>query len=567
MKKVFSRLFSVAIAIAVASSMLAGCSSKTDTAADTTAAAGTTIAETQEQSNGEYSLPLVKEPVTLTYWCGIDANYVAAGVKDLSQNVAFQQAMKRTGITIKFIHPPIGQDTESFNLLIASNDLPDIIVRNWTEFPGGPEKAIEDKLIIKLNDYISKYAPNYSKFLEANPDFEKMVKTDNGTHYIFPGAFTETAEGQPHVGPTQRKLAYESFLGLIMREDWLKDLGLSKPTTIDEWYTVLKAFKEKKNATSPLVFYKDHLKQSGAFIGAFGIAYGVTQDFFEGAGKKIKYGPMMDEYRQFLTTFNKWYKEGLIDPDFATIDTKTMDAKNTSGKSGAWIGYPGGGIGNYTKLMADKDPNYSLCGVSNPSLKKGEKAAYGQCDYPLKKGASAAITAQSKHPVEAAKFLDFGYSDEGDMLYNWGIEGTNYEMVNGQPQMMENVTKNPDGLSTVQAMMKYVHYNAPIAMDYANRKQMWKAYNTPKIAEGVKAWQQFEKPVDLPPVSIANDQIETYTKIMSQVRTYADEMMLKFIMGTESLDNFDKYVERLKAMGIEEAMKIQQEALDRYYKR
>ena len=54
---------------------------------------------------------------------------------------------------------------------------------------------------------------------------------------------------------------------------------------------------------------------------------------------------------------------------------------------------------------------------------------------------------------------------------------------------------------------------------------------------------------------------------MNDVNTYSDEMIIKFIMGVESLDQFDKYVENLKSFGIEKAVSIEQAALDRYSKR
>lgn len=54
---------------------------------------------------------------------------------------------------------------------------------------------------------------------------------------------------------------------------------------------------------------------------------------------------------------------------------------------------------------------------------------------------------------------------------------------------------------------------------------------------------------------------------MNDVNTFKDEMFNKFIMGAEPLDNFDKYVKTIEGMGIQDAIKIQQVALERYNKR
>lgn len=71
----------------------------------------------------------------------------------------------------------------------------------------------------------------------------------------------------------------------------------------------------------------------------------------------------------------------------------------------------------------------------------------------------------------------------------------------------------------------------------------------------------------MPPVSISVEDSSRYSSIMTDVNTFKDEMILKFIMGTEPLDHFDNYVEMLKGLGIEEAIQIQQAALERYNNR
>ena len=95
--------------------------------------------------------------------------------------------------------------------------------------------------------------------------------------------------------------------GPIVRKDWLDELGLSMPETIDEWHNVLTQFKEKKGAAAPLA-YHDNMLRNGDFIGA----YGIKMDFFIENGKVV-YGPYDKRYKDFLTTFAQWYKEGLID--------------------------------------------------------------------------------------------------------------------------------------------------------------------------------------------------------------------------------------------------------------
>ena len=89
-----------------------------------------------------------------------------------------------------------------------------------------------------------------------------------------------------------------------------------------------------------------------------------------------------------------------------------------------------------------------------------------------------------------------------------------------------------------------------------NAVQIWK-YTGP--AEGLAR--------TLPPLSLTTEETDEYNYIMGDIGTYAGEMNLKFILGTESLDNLPTFVETLKGMDIDKAIAIQQDAYNRYLAR
>lgn len=68
----------------------------------------------------------------------------------------------------------------------------------------------------------------------------------------------------------------------------------------------------------------------------------------------------------------------------------------------------------------------------------------------------------------------------------------------------------------------------------------------------------------MPPVTPTSEESREYSAIMNEINTYRDEMVLKFIFGTESLDNFDTYVKNIENMGLDRALEIQRAALERY---
>ena len=490
---------------------------------------------------------------TLTYWSSLPAPATKFGIS-YGDTPFYKEMVKRTGVKIKFIHPPLGQEREQLNLMIAASDLPDMMEYNWLTFPGGPEKALKDGVIAELNGVMNKNAPGLRKVLRANKEVDKMVKTDTGKYYVFPFLRIEDD--------------LVVYMGPMLRGDWLKDLGLQVPTTIDEWYTVLKAFKEKKNADSPLVIPAiasvslNNIRLTGAFIGAFGIKY----DFYVEKGK-VKYGPAEPAFKDFLVTMNKWYKEGLLDRDLGVTDRKGGDAKILSGRSGALVGWAGGDMGKYLDAMKSKDPKFDFIGTPYPTLKKGEKPKFGHRTFPYPANNSVAISGKCKYKELAARWLDYAYGAEGHMLFNFGIEGVSYKLEKGYPKYTDLIMKNPQGLTVAEAMAGYMR--SSLSGPFVQDTRYFEQYQSkPQQINGIKLWSNTdEAKYMLDPVTPSPEESTELFSIMNQIDTYREEMVIKFILGLESLDNFDKYLAQMKKLGIDRACAIQQGALRRYQQR
>ena len=150
---------------------------------------------------------------------------------------------------------------------------------------------------------------------------------------------------------------------------------------------------------------------------------------------------MESGWKDFLAEFSKWYQEGLIDPDIAIVDKKTVGAKMTGGQAGASMGFAGSRLGSWMQSMASIDPKYELVGTPFPVLKKGDTPKFGHLDTYYGLSGSVAITTQCKDVETAARFLDYGYSEEGHLLYNFGIEGESYTMADGNPKYTDFITQ------------------------------------------------------------------------------------------------------------------------------
>ncbi len=508
------------------------------------------------------TMPIVKQPLTLTYWVETNPN-AAAVTKSYNEILCYVELEKRSGIHFDFQQAPVGQGLDQFNLMIASGKYPDVIEFGFggqaggsSTAPGGPAKYIKDGVIVRLNELIDKYAPNYKKLLSDHPNWRKQVMTDEGDLYGFP-----FIRGDPFL---------QTFTGPMMRGDWLEKLGLKAPTTIDEWYTALKAFKDKdpngngkadEVPFTPFVNPKplDAFRASGSFIGAWGI----LMDFYQENGV-VKHGALQPEMKDFLKTMAQWFKEGLIDPDFVSMDRKTLDAKATSGILGALVGNAGSGIGNYMGLVKPTNPKYKMVGTTYPVLKPGQKPTVGQKEFEFM-GQVAAISTTNKHGAETVKWLDYGYSPDGQLLFNFGVEGVSYKMDNGYPRYTDAVMK-PEKISIAQAMTKYFRgsFNGPFVQD---RRYMEQYYELPEQREAVKNWFVEDNAKWIPRVTPTQEESKRFATISNDVTTRRDEAMAKIIMGQQSVDTWDQVVKELKQMGIEEGIKIQQAALERFNKR
>ncbi|GBF77960.1 hypothetical protein PA598K_06547 [Paenibacillus sp. 598K] len=435
--------------------------------------------------------------------------------------------------------------------MLASGQLPDIIEYNWQSgLPGGPEKALQDGYILRLNELIDAHAPNLKRYLEAHPEIDKLVKTDNGDYYAFPflkeGGMTTQWEGP------------------ALRKDWLAELDLSVPTTIDEWHTVLTAFKEQKDARAPLTILNAPNALQGFLNGAFVGAFGVNRGFYIDKQQQVQYGPLQPGYKQFLETMNQWYKEGLLDPSFTQTDRKAQDANIVNGDSGATIA-SGAGFDKWTHALSANDPAAGFVFAPYPVLTTGKTPMFGQEAWMYGAEASAAVSASTKHPELAVQLLDYAYSDEGYLFFNYGTEGLSYTLANGEPQLTELIRDNPDNLSYLEALGLYTHTVNP--GPYVASKALIGSLAATGEDHNYDRWKTDNLKHVLPPVSISADEASEYARIMADINTLVDETSLKMILGTESIQAYDDLAKKLHSLQIGRALEIQQAAYDRFLQR
>ncbi|GHU16462.1 sugar ABC transporter permease [Spirochaetia bacterium] len=478
---------------------------------------------------------------TLSYWMPFVAN-ASTLMKSWDDNVVWQHKEKVTGVKVNFISPAIGDETVAFNLLLSSNDLPDLIQIHSGGFsygyPGGPSKAVADGVFLRLNELIAKNAPNFTRVIDSNPDFKRQVMTDDGLLWGM-GMLETVAQTNPW-GPT-------------IREDWLQDLGLAAPVTVADWRNVLTQFKQKKGAVAPWVMGGSGL--APCFVWAYDISDGgwLQRD------NKVVYSFTDPGFLEYLTEMNRWYKEGLIPQDFQSGELNSMLTDGVSGayQQGFWM------FAIDQNMIREKDPKAVIGPVAIPVKAAGSTTKLRDIQT-NNRGMETVVTSSCKDPDMAVKWLDWNYSDEGYYWNNFGEEGFSYNMVNGEPVWTDFMTKNPDGFDLNFLMNKYSMQMGSYVRDWqaifvayppaANLTlTLWDGDSSHKLQTGL--------------LSFTADEGSTNASIMSDINTYVSEMTVKFITGQEPLGNWNTYVRNINNMGIADVLKNYQTAYDRYLNR
>jgi putative aldouronate transport system substrate-binding protein len=500
------------------------------------------------KANKDTAFP-TKENITLTVWVPFSNTIITS----MDKNPVVSQIKEKTGVQLKFIHPAVGNESTAFQLLFTSGNLPDIIRFDYGQsaslvYSGGGEKGVKDGVLLKLNDLIDKYAPNYKAVRARGDLYEKDTISDNKTIWAM---------------YTVANTTEEPWCGLCYRKDWADDLGLKEPVTLDDWHTLLTAFKEKKGAAAPLMIPADGIMVNSEFLSAFGVVKGLYQ-----VDGNVKYGYTESGMKDYVTLMKQWYKEGLIDQSFAT----NADFKNSgdyvlptsyvaANKTGAGeISWAASHNGFCTLYKATNDKKLDLEPVVPPVTKEGDKTHFRYTTTPIYN--PWVITTSCKYPEIAVELLDWAYSDEGSAILNYGAS-SNYTETDGKKIFNKDMLYNSKyDFPTLLAAKTWEM--GPGIRDYSRAYQ-----NTDETLLGsCKVWSSADASYAIPSgVELTSAEGSEQAQIMADITTCVKENIPKFITGATSMDKWDSFVSQIKGMNIERAIAIEQAAYDRYQSR
>ena len=533
-KKILAMLLAVVMLVG----MLAGCNTQKPVE---TKPAETKPAQTEpgqketEPPVVEFSYPM--DGRKLTHAISVRGQQEAAGLNNMGESEFAKYVAEQTGIEVEYIQ---GRDADNWiSLMLAEGDYPDVMEGWWSNlYAGGIQAMGTDEVIIPLNDVIDQYMPNFKAWMDANPEAAQACYNNEGIIYGIPFVYESTD--------------VLNTTGLIIRQDWLKELGLAIPTTIDEWHTALTAFKEQKGAVP--------FSNTSAYFLRFGFALAYVPNAFyclDPDTGKVVYGQTTDAYKEFLVTMNQWYEEGLIDPDIAALDYATVGVKRNNGEIGALYGWN-------SSIENNVDPADVLAATPNPKKAPGalnfRSAATQVANY------HAVISTQCEDVEAAARYLDWFWSEEGKLACNFGIEDVSYKMVDGEPQFTEMITNNPNGLDKKGAMGQYIiAYSAYAGMQLDAYTLSQANRQTTKESYGIWGSAGTDEYLIPSGVKLTEEESARIAEIEAELKTHISESCTKFLIGTADIETgWEDYLKTCEQFGIKEAIEIYQAAYDRY---
>lgn len=496
--------------------------------------------------SNEYTLPISEEGTTIT-WMRNQLNLMGPlgelGLSTLQDLDAIQELQKRTGVTIEYTELDFWTAQEKMNIAIASGDYPALI--SDLSYTGGNTGALEDGIIVDLTDDLSEFSPNYQYMIDSNPEVAPIFRNDGKVLcYMSP---------------------YENFVqnqGLVIRKDWLDEQGLDVPKTYAQMFDTLKVFRDAYNTDTAIYFNSD------CVINGLVVGYDVASFSAGGTATALPYYAVdgvvhctliEDGYRDYLTEMNKWYNEGLFDKGFGGIAYDPMGGElaelQANGTVGVWC-TSGEGIGNITQPV-----------TCVPNLVVNEGDMDHQTSTSLVTDSTNTFITSCCEDVETAmRFLDYLYSEDGILFYNYGFEGIDFELdENNTPRFTETVINNEYGVD-VPNMLR-------IRRPYSLCSSLMILYGTAEFNTDLKneAWDVWSSNMDGAPyipsnVSMNAEETETASYYIADIVTYASQMIPQFISGDKPLSDWDDFVAQLKEMSIEECIAAQQSAYERCMK-
>lgn len=481
--------------------------------------------------------------VTLEVWAAKAAE-LQVDTESLANWKAIEEA---TGVKLNWDLISTEVKDEQFNLVMTSGDLPDVMAyyEGKKGFTSINKFGIQGAFL-PLEDLIRENAPNLKAALLDDPKVKEAIMASDGNIYYIP-----------------MLSALNAARGWYIRYDWLEAVGKDVPTTTEELYDVLLAFKnEDPNGNGeadeiPMVFRR---RGDDAFynLGALAYAFDADPGWIVRNGKVV-FGPAEAQYIDYLNYVAKLYNEGLIDEEILTRSGNARDdlfGKNMAGAIHDWFAST---AGLNDKLDSEID-GFNLRHMAPPIGTAKEPFTRIQMSK-VRGDGGWSISHSNADPVATIKMMDYLFSNEGSKLVNFGIENDTYVTEGGKPVYTDKITSDPDNGFHESLVTYGMQWKIGLQQDIEYEKQFANAIATAARIDYMDNFIIDEFPL----LSFTEDEQMVIDDKFSQIKLYTAEMSARALVGAISPSEFAQAFDELNNMGLKDVTAIYQAAYDRKF--
>lgn len=584
------RIIALLLATVLTAGTLTGCGSagKEEANVDALAAATELTKEEQEAVDAglialDGSLPIIKDPEAFEAKYG-KISMMLVNTPDrvvpVEELAITERWFKDTGVRFDWKTIPLEGCQEKINLMLASGeDLPDAF---WSLGDGKSGNTVvqyaNQDIFLPTENLIQEYMPSLKKVLDDSENYWAEIKAPDGHTYGFP--YIEEMNGLVLTGGPW-----------LINKTWLDELGLSVPTTVDEWVTCMKAFRDggdlNKNGVAdeiPLASWFGATDTFGSynmfyrFTGAFGSADSYCggnayADHLRMVDGKVTFTAQDEAFRKTAEFFNMLYQEKLIWNGSFEADESAAYHKSLIKENVARIGCFGTWTDQEITDLAVHDQYVALPRLAGEAGATGFANNYSE----LQDSSNTAITTECKFPRVIARFVDYMVGDPAvSVLSNWGEEGYNYKMdENG-------ILRTPlDESGNYISQSEYKNFGEARVNSTTCRGSMvvlneyyesvcGYAFDAVQLLENQKTNGKdaiMEEADVIPRVLMTTDELTRLAQIQPTISDIVDRYINTWITGGVTEDNWKQYNAELEASGVKDLLTIYQTAVDRTAKK
>mgnify|MGYP000997042471 FL=1 len=530
--KLTNRIGAAVLATAMVGTLLTGCGGGSASATASTGD-GTAAASSTESSGGGDN----------TYTMFMRSTYVD-WIKELKW---YDVAEERTGIHVDYISgPEEAADVYSeVDQRVISGDLPDAVMTKLAQTSVyGPQGVFAD-----LAPYIEKYAPNLQKYIDDNPDYKALVTDTDGHIY---GLCKETP-------------IFADLIGY--RVDHFKAAGIDPDSivNVDDFTKALETLKAYYGKDNPNYYPLTGRDTAIRFASWFGAASNISSTesngiYINGHYKDGSIDIMSDGAYKMVETMKKWYDEGLIQPEWVagTFSEADWEAAMLNGNGSIFYDYYNRAEWFMENGGPDNDPNYQM-GVLN--FIKDDNGNPQKMTVSMKYNDECVTAVNANCSEDKIKtiltFIDYFYSEEGEILANYGVEGESFKTdANGDKEFIADY-QTEEATPAGEKRWSFLSDRFTVCKPVDN--EAFFKWNAPLIAEATGRLFTDENLGTSYVLKFTDDQSKEVTNLLASVFDAQMSGIAQFIDGTRELtpDNWAAFQQEMNDLGLSRIEEIQ----------